>query len=98
LAKASLRSGIDGSLARSEQISVSSKNPCRNVCTLSTTIPSEFASARPSSEIETDDTYSYGFPNPPAPFTGTPEQLAYHKKQFERKAGYMIENKVTPSF
>lgn len=52
---------------------------------------SHFGEPLPNSVYACHDYSSYGFPNPPEPFTGTPEQIAYHEKQFARKCDYMAK-------
>ena len=48
-----------------------------------------FGEPLPNSVYACHDYSNYGFPNPPEPFTGTPEQIKYHETSFARKAEYM---------
>ena len=45
----------------------------------------------PNTVYTCHDYSAYGFPNPPELFTGSAEQIAYHEKNFERKASFMRE-------
>lgn len=50
---------------------------------------SHFGEPLPNSVYACHDYSRYGFPNPPEPFTATPEQITYHERQFARKCDYM---------
>jgi hypothetical protein len=50
---------------------------------------SAFGDPLPNAVYTCHDYSNYGFPNPPAKFTGSKEQIEFHERQFERKAEYM---------
>ncbi|KLT46030.1 glycoside hydrolase [Cutaneotrichosporon oleaginosum] len=50
---------------------------------------SAFGPPLPNCVYACHDYSNYGFPNPPAAFTGSAEQVAYHERHFARKTEYM---------
>ncbi|GFZ47072.1 hypothetical protein JCM24511_04814 [Saitozyma sp. JCM 24511] len=54
---------------------------------------SHFKEPLPNSVYACHDYSSYGFPNAPSAFTGTPDQVAYHERSFARKVEYMKQIK-----